>query len=51
LTILKYMLGYIAPQSRWASRLEALFAEHPDIDRRLLGYPVNWRECPIWADQ
>jgi abortive infection bacteriophage resistance protein len=48
LTILKYMLGYIAPQSRWADRLEALFAAHPSIDRSLLGYPDNWRECPIW---
>jgi abortive infection bacteriophage resistance protein len=50
LTILKYMLGYIAPQSRWADRLEALFTKHPRIDRRLLGYPDNWRECPFWQD-
>jgi hypothetical protein len=42
------MLGCIAPQSRWAERLEALFAKHPGIDRRLLGYPENWQECPIW---
>jgi abortive infection bacteriophage resistance protein len=50
LTILKYLLEYIAPQSRWADRLEALFAKHPRIDRKLLGYPENWRECPIWKD-
>jgi abortive infection bacteriophage resistance protein len=50
LTILKYLLGYIAPQSKWAERLEALFAAHPGIDRRLLGYPDNWQKCPIWAD-
>jgi abortive infection bacteriophage resistance protein len=50
LTILKYLLGYIAPQSGWTDRLEDLFAKHPNIDRRLLGYPDNWRECPIWAD-
>ena len=49
LTILKYMLGYVAPQSGWAGRLEALFARHPNIDRRLLGYPDNWQECPIWS--
>jgi abortive infection bacteriophage resistance protein len=49
LTILKYLLGYIAPQSGWADRLEALFASHPRIDRGLLGYPENWRECPIWG--
>jgi hypothetical protein len=49
LTILKYLLSYIAPQSGWADRLEALFASHPGIDRKLLGYPENWRECPIWG--
>lgn len=49
LTILKYLLGYIAPQSGWADRLEDLFAKHPNIDRRLLGYPDNWQECPIWS--
>jgi abortive infection bacteriophage resistance protein len=49
LTILKYLMGYIAPQSGWADRLEALFAKNPDIDRRLLGYPDNWQECPIWS--
>jgi abortive infection bacteriophage resistance protein len=49
LTVLKYLLGYIAPQSGWANRLEALFAKHPGIDRKLLGYPEGWQECPIWS--
>jgi abortive infection bacteriophage resistance protein len=52
LTILKYLMDYIAPQSAWAKRLESLFGKYPDIDRRLLGYPDNWKECPIWkADE
>jgi len=50
LTILKYLLSFIAPQSSWADRLEALFARHPKINRGLLGYPENWHECPIWSD-
>jgi abortive infection bacteriophage resistance protein len=50
LTILKYLLGFIAPQSGWAGRLEMLFAQRPGIDRRLMGYPDNWKECPIWSD-
>lgn len=48
LTILRYLIGYIAPQSGWDDRLEALFAAHPDIDRQMLGYPENWQDCPIW---
>ena len=50
LTLLKYMLGYIAPQSSWAERLEALYIKHPNVDRKLLGYPDNWHECPIWEN-
>lgn len=50
LTILKYLLGYIAPQSGWKARLELLFAAHPDIERRMLGYPENWQDCSIWQD-
>jgi abortive infection bacteriophage resistance protein len=49
LTILKYLMGYIAPQSGWTDRLEALFEKHPAIERRMLCYPDNWRECPIWG--
>lgn len=48
LTILKYLMCHIAPQSKWSTRIEALFAAHPNINRKLLGYPVNWEDCPIW---
>jgi len=49
LTILKYLLDDIAPQSHWTSRLEDLYAEYPLVPKRSMGYPDNWRECPIWA--
>ncbi|HOE67707.1 MAG TPA: Abi family protein [Candidatus Hydrogenedentes bacterium] len=48
LTILKYMLGFVAPQSQWPQRLQHLLDEYPDIPRKNMGFPVNWEECPIW---
>jgi abortive infection bacteriophage resistance protein len=48
LTILKYLLDDIAPQSGWVGRLEALHAEYPTIPQHHMGYPDNWHECPIW---
>lgn len=50
LTILRYMLKLIAPQSRWQSRLEELFRKYPEIPLRLMGFPENWKECPIWME-
>jgi abortive infection bacteriophage resistance protein len=49
LTILKYLLDEIAPQSGWTGRLEALHAEYPRVPRRSMGYPDDWRDCPLWA--
>lgn len=48
LTICKYCLDRIAPQSHWPLRLKNLLAEFPDIPKRSMGFPDNWEECPIW---
>lgn len=48
LTILKYLLNYIAPQSKWSLRLENLLQSYPDIPRGPMGFSDNWQECPIW---
>lgn len=49
LTVLKYLLSYIAPQSQWQHRLEALLSLYPDIPIKSMGFPDNWEECPIWG--
>lgn len=49
LTILKYLLDDIAPQSGWFGRLESLYAEYPSVPKRSMGHPDDWRDCPIWA--
>ncbi len=48
LTIAKYFLNYIAPNSQWPHRLRSLLTEYPEIPRRPMGFPDNWEDCPIW---
>lgn len=48
LTILKYLLGEIAPQSNWFSRLQGLLKEYPEIPLKQMGFPEEWMENPIW---
>lgn len=49
LTICKWSLDRIAPQSCWAGRLKALLDEFPAVPTRSMGFPENWTECPIWV--
>jgi abortive infection bacteriophage resistance protein len=49
LTILAHVLNHVAPRSGWGRRLSALFDEHPERYRSEMGFPDNWRACPIWA--
>ncbi|MHC4906436.1 MAG: Abi family protein [Planctomycetota bacterium] len=48
LTILKYKMNIIAPQSSWADRFKALLTKYPDIPIVQMGFPENWTDCPIW---
>lgn len=50
LTILKYLLGVVAPQSLWPKRLHCLLEEYPEVSRISMGFPANWDDCPIWRD-
>lgn len=48
LTILKCMLDDVAPQSGWTDRLLTLLDDYSDLPRDRMGFPDDWRECPIW---
>ncbi len=50
LTICRYCLSRIAPQSRWPERVISLLDQYPDIPRSSMGFPENWQECPIWKN-
>ncbi len=48
LTICKWSLDRIAPQSSWADRLRVLLANYPEIPLVSMGFPENWQKSPIW---
>ncbi len=48
LTICKWSLDRVAPQSRWASRLLLFLDQSPTIPLVSMGFPHNWRDCPVW---
>ena len=48
LSICRYCLRRIAPQSQWQTRLEDLFNSSPSIPIQKLGFPANWKSSPIW---
>ncbi|MFC1566600.1 Abi family protein [bacterium] len=48
LTILRYLLQIIAPQSKWENRLFTLFDEYSEISRWNMGFPDNWKESLLW---
>ena len=48
LTILKYCLDQIAPQSLWSERFIELLVSHPSIPLQSMGFPRDWKTCPIW---
>lgn len=49
LTVLRYLLEDVAPQSLWTARLEALLGAYTGIPRVSMGFPEGWASCPFWA--
>jgi abortive infection bacteriophage resistance protein len=47
-TLLQYLLGRVAPTSKWPVRLQALLKDYPAIPIRLMGFPSDWGKSPIW---
>jgi abortive infection bacteriophage resistance protein len=48
LTILKYLLSNIMPQTDWGGRLLSLLHEYDEIPIWQMGFPANWQESPLW---
>lgn len=48
LTILGYLLGRIAPNSSWHSKVIQLLRDRNEEDLRRMGFYEGWEECPIW---
>lgn len=51
LTMCKWSLDRVAPQSRWSDRVHSLLRDSPRIPLISMGFPTNWRESPIWKER
>lgn len=49
LTISKWCLDRVAPQSRWVDRCRTLLNDFPAVPRVSMGFPADWELCPIWT--
>lgn len=49
LIIVQYLLAFIAPLDKWESSLEDLMMDYPQVLLKPMGFPVNWRDCPLWT--
>jgi abortive infection bacteriophage resistance protein len=46
--VIHTLLKTISPESQWIQRLIALFAEHPAIPLKAMGFPKHWEENLFW---
>lgn len=48
LTILSYLLTFIAPDTSWRTRLLDLLDTRSERELRMMGFANGWEECPFW---
>jgi abortive infection bacteriophage resistance protein len=48
LTLLRYLLGFIAPHTHWRDRLFALVDSYAEIPVSAMGAPLGWKQHPLW---
>lgn len=48
LTIINYLLSYIAPTDSWKKAIENLLAAYPTVPLKPMGIPKNWQDSPLW---
>lgn len=51
LTICKWCLDQIAPQTCWGTRVRSLPRNTTGIPMRRMGFADGWEQCPIWLDR
>lgn len=49
LTVLSYILSYIAPNTSWRVRLLSQVERLPEEDQERMGFVEGWKDCPIWG--
>ena len=51
LSLIRYFMAIIAPQSRWAKNFEELFSDIPIALMHEMGFPEDWKNFDLWKDK
>ena len=50
--LIPFIKQKISPSNDMLGKMQALFAEYPEVDLGALGFPsVNWQDEPLWSAQ
>jgi abortive infection bacteriophage resistance protein len=49
-SIVLYLLNAVNPNNTFKQKLENLFLKYPNVDRKAMGFPANWRDEPLWTE-
>jgi hypothetical protein len=42
------LLDVCSPGHHFFPKLRELFIKYPNVDLKAVGFPVNWKEEPLW---
>lgn len=48
LTLLRYLMLRIAPNSSWTQQVLQLLNNYPEIPLESMGFPADWQSSPLW---
>jgi abortive infection bacteriophage resistance protein len=48
LCCLLYLLRTINPDTKFATNLQQLFAEYPNVPQQSMGFPIDWQNETFW---
>jgi abortive infection bacteriophage resistance protein len=48
LCTIAYLLNVIKRNNDFTQQLKALLAKYPNVDTRAMGFPVDWKDEPLW---
>lgn len=49
LVMLEYLMEIICPGTHWKQRLFDLLNQHPVVNHKVMGFPVDWQKKPVWC--
>ncbi len=48
LCYLAYWLNSISPENTFVADFKNLLNQHPSVNPRMMGFPINWEQEPLW---